>query len=71
MRVVAHEHDGTVVVLDSPSKKILSLEEIWGPIRGESLMRGVKDRFDPAGRLAPGRLVAGRLLPVTADGGTR
>jgi glycolate oxidase FAD binding subunit len=33
--------------------------DFWGPVPALSLMRGVKDQFDPAHRLSPGRFVGG------------
>jgi glycolate oxidase FAD binding subunit len=33
--------------------------DMWGPVEGLTLMRRVKDRFDPGGRFAPGRFVGG------------
>ena len=49
---------GDVVVLDAPSP-IKACVDQWGPARGLSLMRRVKDQFDPLGRMAPGRFVGG------------
>jgi len=58
LRTAVQELDGSVVVTDA-SPEARAVVEVWGPIRGSALMRGVKDRFDPAGRLAPGRLIGG------------
>jgi glycolate oxidase FAD binding subunit len=33
--------------------------DLWGPIPGLDLMRRVKERFDPARLLSPGRFVGG------------
>ncbi len=49
---------GEVVVLDAPAEVRASVD-LWGPVRGLSLMRRVKDQFDPEHRLAPGRFVGG------------
>ncbi|MEU4669710.1 FAD-binding oxidoreductase [Amycolatopsis sp. NPDC023774] len=49
---------GDVVVLDAPPAVKAALDP-WGPVRGMSLMRRVKDRFDPEYRLAPGRFAGG------------
>ncbi|MFI5611609.1 FAD-binding oxidoreductase [Amycolatopsis sp. NPDC051903] len=49
---------GDVVVLDAPPAVKAALDP-WGPVRGVSLMRRVKDQFDPEHRLAPGRFAGG------------
>jgi glycolate oxidase FAD binding subunit len=49
---------GTVVVRDAPLPVKQALD-VWGPVSGLGLMRRVKERFDPQGRLAPGRFVGG------------
>jgi glycolate oxidase FAD binding subunit len=49
------EH-GQVVVLDAPDGTGL---DRWGPIPALSLMRRVKDEFDPGHRLSPGRFAGG------------
>jgi glycolate oxidase FAD binding subunit len=33
--------------------------DLWGEVPGLSLMRRIKDQFDPDRRLAPGRFVGG------------
>ncbi len=52
-------HDGTAVVLRAPDGVRDRLDH-WGPV-GDALdlMRRVKERFDPEGRLSPGRFVGG------------
>jgi glycolate oxidase FAD binding subunit len=45
-------------VLAAPPKIRPELD-LWGPVEGIGLMRAVKQEFDPAGRLAPGRFVGG------------
>jgi len=51
--------EGSVVVLQAPLD-IKDGIDVWGPI-GDALplMRRVKERFDPAGILNPGRFVGG------------
>ncbi len=49
---------GHVTVLRAPAALKSSLD-VWGPVPGVELMRRVKERFDPDGRLAPGRFVGG------------
>ena len=51
--------EGSVVVLQAPLD-IIEKIDVWGPV-GDALplMRRVKDRFDPAGILNPGRVVGG------------
>ncbi|NIH81337.1 FAD-binding oxidoreductase [Amycolatopsis viridis] len=49
---------GDVVVLDAPPAVKAGLD-VWGPVRGLSLMRRVKDQFDPDHRMAPGRFAGG------------
>jgi glycolate oxidase FAD binding subunit len=31
--------------------------DVWGPVRGLEVMQRIKDQFDPAGRMCPGRFV--------------
>jgi glycolate oxidase FAD binding subunit len=47
-----------VVVVSAPPAVKAELD-VWGPVAGLSLMRSIKDQFDPAHRLAPGRFVGG------------
>jgi glycolate dehydrogenase FAD-binding subunit len=49
---------GDVVVLDAPPAVKASVD-VWGPVRGLTLMRRVKDQFDPERRLSPGRFAGG------------
>jgi glycolate oxidase FAD binding subunit len=49
---------GTCVVLFAPPHLRDGLD-LWGPVAGLSLMRRVKQEFDPFGRLASGRYVGG------------
>ncbi len=48
----------TVVVVAAPPDLKRELD-VWGPTPGLSLMRSIKDQFDPGHRLAPGRFVGG------------
>jgi len=59
LRAAVAPYDGTVVVRSMPPEQKAELD-VWGPA-GDALplMRRVKERFDPQGRLAPGRFVGG------------
>ena len=49
---------GKLVVLSTPGNGELTRDDIWGPPGdAAALMRAVKDRFDTAGVLNPGRFV--------------
>ena len=48
----------SVVVVAAPPSVKAELD-VWGPVAGLALMRSIKDQFDPAHRLAPGRFVGG------------
>ncbi len=53
---------GHLVVLSAPAEAQLDGQSIWGPPpAGASIMRGIKDRFDPRGILNPGRFVYEQL----------
>jgi glycolate oxidase FAD binding subunit len=59
LRAAIAEHDGTAVVLRAPDAVRDSLDH-WGPVGNAlSLMRRVKERFDPERRMSPGRFVGG------------
>ncbi len=59
-REVAERYDGTVVV-DAASPAVKRLIDVFGPLRPDfAIMKRLKQEFDPARRLAPGRFV-GRL----------
>jgi glycolate oxidase FAD binding subunit len=58
LRDAAAAWSGDVVVLDAPPP-VKAFVDGWGPARGLTLMRRVKDQFDPQRRLAPGRFVGG------------
>jgi glycolate oxidase FAD binding subunit len=49
---------GHCTVLRAPSS-LKSGIDVWGPVPGIDLMRRLKENFDPARRLAPGRFVDG------------
>ncbi|MFC4529550.1 FAD-binding oxidoreductase [Sphaerisporangium dianthi] len=51
-------HGGRLVVWTAPADAAGLLDR-WGPAGAATLMRRVKERFDPEGRLSPGRLPAG------------
>jgi glycolate oxidase FAD binding subunit len=45
------------VVLASASEDAKRDLDVWGPVRGLSVMRRIKEQFDPDGRMCPGRFV--------------
>ncbi|MGI8699574.1 MAG: FAD-binding oxidoreductase [Mycobacteriales bacterium] len=59
LRSAMTRHDGSVVAVAAPPSVKAGLD-VWGPV-GDALplMRRVKERFDPEGRLGPGRFVGG------------
>ncbi len=59
LRAAMARYDGSVVVVAAPAEVKARLD-VWGPV-GDALplMRRVKERFDPDGRLGPGRFVGG------------
>jgi glycolate oxidase FAD binding subunit len=48
----------SAVVVHAPPA-VRELVDMWGPVPGLSLMRAVKDQFDPGHRMAPGRFAGG------------
>ena len=58
LREALAPYDGSVVVLHASDEDRRRVDP-WGPVKGLSLMRRVKERFDPERRLAPGRFVGG------------
>ncbi|MEV0969349.1 FAD-binding oxidoreductase [Microtetraspora glauca] len=52
------EDAGRVVVLTAPEEVARRVDR-WGHVGGLTLMRRVKDRFDPERRMSPGRFVGG------------
>jgi glycolate oxidase FAD binding subunit len=49
---------GSAVVLHAPPA-VRAAVDVWGPVPAAPLMRAIKDQFDPARRLSPGRFAAG------------
>ncbi|GAA3961864.1 FAD-binding oxidoreductase [Actinoplanes auranticolor] len=58
LRATAVRAGGHAVVLTAP-QPVREIVDMWGPVAGLTLMRRVKDRFDPGHRFAPGRFVGG------------
>jgi glycolate dehydrogenase FAD-binding subunit len=53
-------HGGGSLVIEAAPPDLLADVDPWGPVRGGlEIMRALKQRFDPAGRLNPGRFVGG------------
>ncbi len=48
----------SAVVVHAPPRA-RDLMDLWGPVPSLSLMRAVKDQFDPGHRMAPGRFAGG------------
>ncbi|HEX3900539.1 MAG TPA: FAD-binding oxidoreductase [Mycobacteriales bacterium] len=48
--------DGQVVVASAPDDVRRDVD-VWGPVRGLTVMQRIKDQFDPDGRMCPGRFV--------------
>jgi glycolate dehydrogenase FAD-binding subunit len=48
----------SAVVVHAPPP-VRDLVDLWGPVPSLSLMRAVKDQFDPGHRMAPGRFAGG------------
>jgi glycolate oxidase FAD binding subunit len=49
---------GSLVVVDGPPG-VKDTLDVWGPVPALDLMHRVKEQFDPARRMAPGRFVGG------------
>lgn len=58
LRAATRAGAGHCVVLTAPPAVRARLD-VWGHVDGLDLMRRVKEQFDPAGTLAPGRFVGG------------
>jgi glycolate oxidase FAD binding subunit len=55
---LASPHRGGAVVRYAP-ESVRNDIDLWGPVPAFSLMRGVKEQFDPEHRLSPGRFAGG------------
>jgi FAD/FMN-containing dehydrogenase len=58
LREVLTRHRGHAVVRYAP-EEVRGEIDLWGPVPAFTLMRRVKDQFDPDHRLSPGRFVGG------------
>jgi glycolate oxidase FAD binding subunit len=58
VRAAVARDGGRLVVWTTPPETILP--DRWGPVGSAGLMRRVKERFDPEGRMAPGRVPGAR-----------
>ncbi|MER7281803.1 FAD-binding oxidoreductase [Dactylosporangium sp. NPDC000244] len=58
LRAATRAGAGHCVVLTAPPP-VRTRVDVWGHVDGLDLMRRVKEQFDPAGTLAPGRFVGG------------
>ena len=58
VRSVLLARDGSCIVLSVPPA-MRGAVDLWGPVPGLDLMRRVKEQFDPARTLSPGRFVGG------------
>jgi glycolate dehydrogenase FAD-binding subunit len=58
LRPLVEDAGGKLTVLSSPQGNVLTRRDIWGP-KGPAfaVMQSLKDRFDPAGILNPGRFI--------------
>ena len=58
LRPMVEKCGGTLTVLSSPQGSRLTCRDVWGPKGdGFAMMQSIKDRFDPAGILNPGRFI--------------
>jgi glycolate oxidase FAD binding subunit len=58
LREIGRRHGGNAVLRRAAPQRKATLD-VWGPVPALTLMRRVKDEFDPEHRLAPGRFVGG------------
>ncbi|HJT02636.1 MAG TPA: FAD-binding oxidoreductase [Pseudonocardiaceae bacterium] len=58
LRETARRHGGSAVLRCAVTSRKAGLD-VWGPVPALTLMRRLKDQFDPERRLAPGRFVGG------------
>ncbi len=58
LRPLVEDAGGKMAVLRNPQGNGLTRRDIWGP-KGDAfaVMQSLKDRFDPAGILNPGRFI--------------
>ena len=58
LRPLVEDAGGKLAVLKNPQGNGLTRRDIWGP-KGDAfaVMQSLKDRFDPAGILNPGRFI--------------
>ena len=58
LREIARRHGGNAVLRSAAPQRKAAVD-VWGPVPALTLMRRLKDEFDPEHRLAPGRFVGG------------
>ena len=58
LRAALRPGRASAVVLRAPAP-VREAVDLWGPVPSLSLMRAVKDQFDPGHRMAPGRFAGG------------
>jgi glycolate oxidase FAD binding subunit len=58
LRDAVARFDGQVVVVAAPDEVKRSVD-VWGPVRGERIMRRIKEQFDPDRRMSPGVFIGG------------
>ncbi|MBO2446591.1 FAD-binding oxidoreductase [Actinomadura barringtoniae] len=58
LRSALARHNGGAVIRYAP-EDVRAQADVWGPVAALTLMRRVKDQFDPDHRLSPGRFVGG------------
>ena len=58
LRAACTKQGGFAVLLHAP-RQLKAIVDVWGPVPGISVMRRIKDGFDPEHRFAPGRFVGG------------
>jgi glycolate oxidase FAD binding subunit len=58
LRILAESSGGKMTVLKNPEQSGFTCRDVWGP-KGDAfaVMQSLKDRFDPAGILNPGRYI--------------
>jgi glycolate oxidase FAD binding subunit len=58
VRGVLLRRGGRLLVLGAP-RRVRAAVDLWSNVAGQPVQRQIKDRFDPNGRLSPGRHVGG------------